>query len=177
MILKKTYKTEQNSGEQVLEEVFFGILEKQYALTKEEFLDIIAEKNKVNNTIPIAILSSSKLSSLESIVKFLRENRKLSYNTIGINLCRNPKTLAATYAVAHRKMPEPFLEEYISDSRRIPFNAFAKKLSILESICVHLKSQGHTYADISRMLSKDQRTIWTVCKRAEKRSEGKHGRK
>jgi DNA-binding CsgD family transcriptional regulator len=84
-------------------------------------------------------------------------------------------------------MPEAFSKNIDNDSRRISFTAFSEKLSILECICYYLKSSDKNYAEMSRMLGKDQRTIWTVCKRAERKlggasvgkqlenSEGKHG--
>jgi len=167
-------------GGPLFEELAFGYLEKKYNISKKELLAIVEKKQSKDNTIPISILRSSKLSSLESIVKFLRENRKLSYNNIGKFLDRNPKTLAVSYRVAHRKMPETFDNSVDDDKKRIPFTAFTKELSILECICVYLKSDGNSYAEISRMINKDQRTVWTVCKRAEKKSEekskGTHGR-
>lgn len=157
-------------GGPLFEGLAFAYLEKKYGISQKELLDIVAEKHGKDNTFPLVILKAPKLSSLESIVKFLRENRKLSYNKIGELLDRNSKTLAVTYNVARKKMPEVFAKDTDLDKRRIPFNIFQADLSILECICVYLKSQNHSYAEIARMIDKDQRTIWTVCKRAEKKS-------
>jgi len=153
--------------ESAVEELVFEYFEKKYSLSKKDLLKILKDRRDVDNSIPLSILRTFKLSSLESIVKFLRENRELSYVVIGKLLSRNPKTLAVTYAVARRKMSEPFDDSTNEDIIRIPFIAFTRKLSILECICVYLKSQNHSYAEISRMINKDQRTIWTVCHRAE----------
>jgi hypothetical protein len=173
-----------NVGGQVLEDLFFEFIEGKYNISKDELLKLIEDKRSTRDIvdgIPVSILNSTVLSSLEAIVKFLRENRDLSYNIIGEKLSRNPKTLAVTYAVARRKMPEMFAKNIENDVNIIPFITFSDKLSILESVCVYLKSQNNSYADIARMLNKDQRTIWTVCMRAEKKSHGhvkgkKHGR-
>jgi len=158
-------------GGPLFEELAFDYLEKKYNISKEELLKVAEDKRSKNsnllNTMPLSILRSPKLSSLESIVKFLRENRRLSYDSIGKLLDRNPKTLAVTYAVAHKKMHESFSKEFDEDVERIPFKVFSKRLSILECICVYLKSQNNSYAKISRMINKNQRTVWTVCHRAE----------
>jgi hypothetical protein len=174
----ETPKKKQNVGGQAVEKLSFNSIEKKHNISREELLHIIEEllttvesRRSANDSIPVLILRSPILSSLEAIVKFLRENRGLSYNIIGERLGRNPKTLAVSYAVAHRKMSEPFSKEFDDDDNRIPFNAFSEGLSILEAVCTYLKSLGNSYADIARMLDKDQRTIWTVCKRAEHKME------
>lgn len=118
-------------------------------------------------TIPISILCTKKLSSLEAIVKYLRENKKLSYSSIAHLLERNPKTLAVTYRQAKIKYSEEF--HIRIEDKTLPTTIFSKKLSILESICHHLRTQENSYAEIARMLCKDQRTVWTVCHRAEKK--------
>jgi predicted small secreted protein len=170
MIDRKTLPKDEKVGGPIFEELAFEYFTKKYNISKEDLLKLLEEKQNANSTIPISILKTSKLSSLEAIVKFLRENRNLSYNIIGGYLKRNPRTLAVTYAVAHRKMPEKFSTDIDTDTKRIPFTSFSKDLSVLECICAYLKSQNHSYADIARMIGKDQRTVWTVCKRAENKS-------
>jgi hypothetical protein len=176
MIDKVPKENRKNVGGHLFEELFFEFIEKKYNISQKEFLTIIEEKQNINNSLPISILNTVKLSSLEAIVKFLRENRGLSYIDVGKLLNRNSKTLAVTYAVAHRKMPELFSKDTDNDTKRIPFTAFSKSLSILECICSYLKNSNpeNSYADIARMLNKDQRTIWTVCKRAERKSSEKN---
>jgi DNA-binding CsgD family transcriptional regulator len=117
---------------------------------------------------PVSILKT-ELSSLEAIVKYLRENKKLSYKEIAKLLKRDPKTLAVSCAVAERKKSEKFSKYICADKKKIPFSIFDEKLSILESICSYLRSQGLSFSEISRLIAKDPRTIWTVCKRAEQK--------
>jgi hypothetical protein len=169
MIDRTLNENRKNVGGQLFEELFFEFIEQKYNISKKDLLKIIEAKQNINYSIPVSILRNKKLSSLEAIVKFLRENRQLSYNIIGGHLNRNPKTLAVTYSVARRKMPESFLKEADDDIKRIPFTVFSERLSILECICRYLKSLDNSYATIARLLDKDQRTIWTVCKRAEEK--------
>ncbi|MGV8141366.1 MAG: hypothetical protein ACP5NW_02910 [Candidatus Woesearchaeota archaeon] len=176
-------RMEKNVGGHTVEKLSLNVIEKKHNISREELLQIVEEvlsaiesRRDTTESIPVTILKFSRLSSLETIVKFLRENRNMSYSSIGKNLSRNPKTLAVTYAVAHRKMPESFSKRLENDTHRIPFTAFSGRLSILECICTYLKSRNHSYADIARMIGKDQRTVWTVCKRAEVKLEGRNGR-
>ncbi len=49
-----------------------------------------------------------------------------------------------------------------------------RNLAALESVVIYLKdSQGLTYAQIARLLNRDQRTVWTTYSRAKKKLEGK----
>ena len=128
---------------------------------------IISEKN-----FPISILKT-ELSGLEAIVKFLKENRKNSYKEIATLLKRNPKTLAVSYNVAKTKKPEKFSKYICANKTKIPFSVFSEELSILEAICAYLKSENMSYSEIARLINKDPRTVWTVCKRAEKKMPGR----
>ncbi|HYD04040.1 MAG TPA: hypothetical protein VEC16_07125 [Alphaproteobacteria bacterium] len=188
MAERKPLKDLNKVGGLIIEELF-ELLEKKYSISREELLSQL-EKNKIDpalaqsdsiskvpDGIPISILRNDKLSSLESIVKYLRENKKLSYNIIGKLLYRNSKTLAVTYNVASKKM-KVFFDDYVdSDINKIPFSAFENNLSILESIAVHFKSLDFSYSEIAKLLGKDQRTIWTVCNRAQKKLSEKSGAK
>jgi DNA-binding CsgD family transcriptional regulator len=123
----------------------------------------------ISNDFPISILKT-QLSSLEAIVKFLRENRKYSYKEIAILLRRNPKTLAVSYGMAKTKRPEKFSKYICASKSRIPLSVFNERLSILEAIITYLRSRDMSYSEIARFINKDPRTVWTVCRRAEKRT-------
>jgi len=149
-------------------------------ITEQPDLDINIPENQLNSdsnktksknfnqNFPITILKAG-LSSLEAIIKFLKENRNCSYKEIKRLLKRNPKTLAVTYREAKKKLPEKFSKYICANKKRIPYSVFNEKLSILESICTYLKSEKRSYSEIGRLIDKDPRTIWTVCKRAEKK--------
>ena len=48
-----------------------------------------------------------------------------------------------------------------------------RNLAALEALVVYLKdSQGMTYAQIAKLLNRDQRTIWTSYKRAKEKLGG-----
>jgi hypothetical protein len=176
MTAPKKTQNENKVGGKIFEELFAEFLKQKFNVTSEQLSQLLLQKEFKSNSIPLSILRTTKLSSLEAIVKFLRENKKVSYEKIGVYLSRRPKALASTYTVARRKMPQPFNVSIDDDVIRIPFAAFTNRLSILECICSYLKSQNNSYAKIARMLDRDQRTVWTVCKRAERKLGRKHGR-
>ena len=70
---------------------------------------IIQTNSIENESFPISILKNDILAPLESIIKYLRENKKLTYKQISSLIARNPKSLATTYAIAKRKSPEKFV--------------------------------------------------------------------
>jgi len=52
----------------------------------------------------------------------------------------------------------------------IPGSALAPELSILEAVCLYLHTKaGLRFADIARLLHRDQRTIYTVVSRARRK--------
>jgi len=156
-------------GDEIPEKLFFNYMFDTYNIDKTTFLEFADLYAEGIRGLPISVLRVSHLSGLESIVKYLRENKKLSYKDISVLLHRNPKTLAVSYAVSKRKRQESYKEFFDKDIARIPFTSFSENLSILESICTHLKSLGHSYAEIGRLVGRDQRTVWTVCDRARKK--------
>lgn len=147
------------------------ILSDKYGFKENELQLILRDNLK----LPVSIIKNDVLSPLESIVKYLRENKDLTYRQIGKLLSRDPKTLAVTYSVAQKKAPEKLKTDAdTTDASTIYidfsiFGAQNKELSILEGVCYHLKNSGMNYSQISRILGKNQKTIWTVCKRAEKK--------
>ena len=55
----------------------------------------------------------------------------------------------------------------------VPLSIFKdRSLSVLETLVYYLKDSGFTFKEISLLINRDQRTIWTVYSRA-KRKKGK----
>jgi DNA-directed RNA polymerase specialized sigma24 family protein len=66
-------------------------------------------------------------------------------------------------------LPSPYSSDIDETKERIEYSAFSNKLSVLESICHYLRIRNMTYSQIATLISKNPRTVWTVCKRAEKK--------
>jgi hypothetical protein len=131
-------------------------LERKYNLKHKEILDIL-EKKETN--IPISIFNK-KLGSLESIVKYLKENLKLSYKEIAFLLNRKQQPIRTTYIRSKHKYPSKL---DISSKERIPVSVLENnELSVLESIVSYFLKQKYTVNQISSILHRNYKTIWTI---------------
>ena len=117
--------------------------------------------------LPLSILKNN--SSLEAIVLYLKDSLGLRFNEISVLLNRNQRTIWATYANAKRK-------DITTDARNdsqifIPLDVLcSRNLSILESIVVYLRTTYNlSFNQVSDLLGKNYRTIWTVYRRALKK--------
>jgi len=117
--------------------------------------------------VPLSIFSQDKLSSLEAIVKYLKEHKAMKISRIALILNRDNRTIWATYANTLKKMPEPLRVE---EGQSIPITTIAnRKLSVLEHIVSILKQRGHSNHHIALLLHLDDRTIWSVWHRAKQK--------
>lgn len=153
--------------EKILDEVLKKLHISPYEL--EQYIQQKSAKTRPQS-FPIEILKTEPLSSLEAIVKYLRENENKRYKEISRLTSRNETSLPNTYKSARTKKSERL--QITNPEKTIPFYIFSKKLSILEAICNHLYSTGLKYSEIGKLIGKDQRTIWTVCNRARKKLGG-----
>jgi len=120
--------------------------------------------------VPLSIFQDRRLTPLEAVIKYLREKRKLSYHSVASLLQRNVRDIYKTYAHAFDKS---FLIEVKSvHTLLVPVSIFAnRKLSALENLVLYLKNLKLSYRQISVLLNRDERTIWTVYKRARQKNE------
>ncbi len=109
------------------------------------------------------------MGSLESIVKYLKENLNIKVKKIASLLNRNDKTIWSTFSNAKRKYPEKLIEQ--ESKVNIPISIFgSRKLSVLESIVYYLKENYElSFHEIALILKRDDRTIWTVYQKAKKK--------
>ena len=81
---------------------------KKHGLSSEEIVKLVDKllgvevEEEVN--VPISVFMNDKLSSLETIVKYLRENLLLSFKQIAALTNRNDVALAVSYRNARKKM-------------------------------------------------------------------------
>jgi len=136
-----------------------------------------------NLTIPSAIFTK-KLGCLEAMTKYMKDNLRMSYSEIAAILNRDDRTIWTAYKKAIEKEPETINLEKILMMLPIiklekillvlPVSIFKnKKLTILESIVYYLKQKGLKNSEISKLLNRDQRNIWTLYSRAVKKINSK----
>ncbi|MBW3014389.1 hypothetical protein KY335_04075 [Candidatus Woesearchaeota archaeon] len=114
--------------------------------------------------IPISAFRA-KLSGLEIVVKFLKEESKLSFKKIAQLLNRKPNTIWTTYRNAAKKYPQTLdISDY---SYSIPASILKdRKFSVLELIVAHLKDNYElSINEIATLLNRNYQTIRTVYSR------------
>ena len=126
-----------------------------------------------NITIPTSIYDNSRLSMLESTVKYLKEDLNQKFSSIGRLLNRNERTIWVTYSNASKKSPSRLK---IAESISIPINVLSdRRFSILEQATGFLKEEyGLKFSEIGRLLKRDDRTVWTCYSRLKKKREGEN---
>ena len=150
-------------SKQQLKDVLFELKRRK----KISFVDV-EDITEDEIRIPCCIFND-KLSTFESICKYLKENLKLTYHGIAELLKRDDRTIWTVYNHSIPKQKKKF--DVRKKDITIPLKIFRdRKLSILEHITRYLKEDfGMTYHEIAELLKRDDRTIWTVYDRALKK--------
>ncbi len=144
-------------------ETEFLKLEQAGIAPRNVFLRI--ERMMKARSVPISIFHEERLAPLEALVKYLREECQLSYEDIAHVLRRNPGPIGVTYRTARRKMPG----RLALSGMRMELAIFSTGLSILESLATHLHDSGMSLHEVAQVLSRNDRTIWTVVSRARRK--------
>jgi len=143
--------------------ILLNRLKKKYNISSTEVLSLSQEEIMIPSTIFTKVLSP-----LETDVKFLKENLGLDYPTIARLLGRNRRAIWQAYKNAAKKLPEGLKPEETVYS--VPVSVLRDKLSILEATVVYLKDEYKlSYHEVGELLQRDERTIWTVYRRAMKK--------
>jgi hypothetical protein len=119
--------------------------------------------------IPLSIFNPY-LGALESIVKYMREELLLDYNTIAGILGRNAGPIGVAYRRTRQKLKGAL---DISSKESIPFEALRAKenygLSVFESLAYHLAKKGYDWHEIAGIMHRHDKTVWTILDRAKKK--------
>lgn len=126
----------------------------------------VSELSEDSVLLPVSILKNN--SSLQAIVLYLKDNKGLKFTNIASLLNRNQRTIWTSYKKSDYEK-RSFIDtgsEYF-----IPVNIFSNRhLSVLENIILYLKSNYDLSTnEISSLLGKKYRTIWTVNRRIMKK--------
>ncbi|MBX4196406.1 LamG domain-containing protein [Candidatus Pacearchaeota archaeon] len=137
-------------------------LKRKYSLTDEDLREIL--ENRSSDKVPVTLFIT-ELGGLESLCKYLKENRNMSYHEIAMQLERNDRTIWTSYKKASSKYTESIRED--KEALQIPLSVFKnKELTVFESIIIYLKKQELTFSEIAQLLQRDQRNVWTIHSRA-----------
>ena len=146
-------------------------LRKEVRMIEKEVLmeydsDSSAQKSSAVS-IPLGIFNSRKLGVLEATVKYLKEEKGLSFKEMGLILSKDNRMLWSSYSQAKKKYPKKFSPKLFE--QLVPVECFSgDELSCFESIIVHLKDEyGYSYSRLSKIFNRNYQTIWTTYNRAK----------
>jgi len=159
-----------NSKDEVVKTALESL--KSQDISYEDVLKYLKRHKEDVIQVPVSIFKIG-LSPLQAVVKYLAD-KGYSYSEISKRINRDPRTVWNTHRIASGR----YSGIIVADETRysIDLEMFKdRKLSFLEHLCDFLKGEYNLrYSQIANLIGKDARTIWTVCKRAEKKkNEGK----
>ncbi len=145
-------------------------IKQKYNLSAGEILGFVEKKPVPREImIPVSVFEIPKLSALEAVCKYLKEDLDLSFAKIADLTKRDNRTIWATYRNASRNVKEKL--QFKQSKFFIPVSALAnRKLSVMESIVSFLKDKfGLRYTEIAHLLNRNERNIWTVYNKFRKK--------
>ena len=139
-------------------------IKEKYSLSLNDLFSLAKEQLFLPSTI-----FNEKLTVLESVVKYLREEKKFSLKKISDLVGRDQRNIWSVYDSTKKKYSKKFI---VKDVKYwVPISIFLDKLSALESVVLYLKEEfSLNYHEIALLLKRDDRTIWTVYQRARKKN-------
>ena len=163
----EAYPSKSAETQQILD-VFINHLKEEHDYSSEKINKLLRKDKDIQ--LPDYIFRG-KLSTLEAVVKYLKEKLNLKFRQISVLLARNERTIWATYQKAKKKQKKPFTSK--KTKINIPLSIFKnRKLSPLESLVFFLlhslKLKNH---QVCTLLNKKPSTISTINSRALKKNE------
>ncbi len=140
----------------------------------KSILQFVREKSFHGPAIPLSVFSD-KLSMLETIVKYLREDLDMSLTEIARLTKRGLTTISTTYKNAVTKHPNRLKERKEPKEFSIPVLVISnRKLSTFEAVVMHLKYKLRLrFSEIANYLNRENRIIWKIHSRALKKVDEK----
>jgi len=145
-----------------------SLLKYKHFLTDEEILGMFSTKAS-GQELPLSLLANKGLSALEAICRYLKEEKGYRYSEIARLLNRDQRTIWVTYHNSVKKRKEPL--SLPESGYTFPLTIFQdRNLSVLEALVRHLKDTYHLrYTDIAQLINRDERNIWGIYSKAEKK--------
>ena len=139
----------------------------KYEISREDLSEAFTSEK--DNDLPISIFNNPSLSALETISKYLHEEKHLKFSHIASLLNRDARTIWSSYKSSKKKHPSQLSVK--PGDIKIPLQHFTdRSLSVLESLVSYLKENFNlSLHDIASLLQRDDRTIWTVYHRYKKK--------
>ncbi|MEA3430105.1 MAG: hypothetical protein U9R08_02430 [Nanoarchaeota archaeon] len=140
---------------------------------KEGSLYVGKSENPSGNfvRIPVSLFVDRSLSVLEVLVEYLKEEMHYTYHEIAVMTNRDDRTIWTVYNRAQKKRLKTSKPVLQKSEVFIPLSVLLDRaLSVLEVLVEYLKEKLHlTYHEIAVLTNRNDRTIWTVYNRGQKK--------
>jgi hypothetical protein len=167
--MSKDIRVEEGKSKNEVIKGILNSLKDNQGISAVDVINYIRQNREKTEKIPVSIFRHG-LSPLQATVKFLVENKGYTFSEAAKQLNRDQRTIWNTYHCANLENPKSILPE--ETNFLVDISIFGnRKLSFLENLCVYLREKySLNYHKIARLIGKDDRTVWTVCKRAENKN-------
>lgn len=146
-------------------QILKDFIKEELHLSDQEITKIVESKKEI--LAPVSIFRN-KLSTLEILVKFLKETKQLTFSEISRLLNRDERTIWHAY---HRTVKKGIKIIIVDSDLTIPVSLFAsREYSPLETLVAYLKdSHQLKFNEIAALLDCSPKTVWTVYNRKQKK--------
>ena len=133
-------------------------------LSEDEQQDVLSHVQQKKDGVPISAFRAT-LSSLEIVVRYLRDVRRKQFKEIATILNRKLSTIYTTYQKSQKKYPHSL--DCSDRSVILPLSiARDRTYSVLENIVAYLKEkESLSFTQISVLLHRNYSTVQTVYRR------------
>jgi len=156
----KIVETIKNEKESVLIEVL-EIIKNQFNISSDDLAKLLMSNEIL---VPIEIFAERKLSLLQSLVKYLRENKNNTNKKISDLLIKDNRSIWLAYEKAKQRKAEVFT--ITKSELNVPLLIFKGKDSLLGPLVLYLKSLGFSNRNIAEKLNRGETTISTIYRRS-----------
>ena len=147
--------------------VFIENISEKHALSFEEIISLLKQKESKDILIPTFILRDRNLGILEAVTKYLKEELNLTYHKIAVLLNRDDRVVWVTYNKAIKKKKERFA--IAEPNYWLSVSIFTDtELGPLEAISKNLVDNAKLdFSEIAKLLNRDNKSIWACYNRAK----------
>jgi hypothetical protein len=130
----------------------------------EMFIEVY--KQNIQGTIPLEIYTEN-LGIMEATIKYLKEEKNMSYHEIAAQLGRDDRTIWTSYKKAQAKKKERF--QINRKEENIPLTILTDRTKTPLTQITNYLMEKHKMKNrqIAELLRKDYKTIWAANKRKE----------
>ncbi len=168
-LITEEIKNDYSKNKEEIIKLILKELVSKHRIKREQIFEIIDQKQNIE--IPISIFQKD-LGALETLVKYMKENLAMRYSEIAKHLNRDERTVWTSYNKSLKKFKGTLIIE--NSKLKVSLKELNNsKYTILESLILFLKSKDLSFKEISLLIKRDQRNIWTIYSNVVRKNRSK----